>query len=167
MDYSFKERHRIDILPFYYTSRLSDGDVAYLQGITTYGTSDDDDQHRYGLNVEYILCGLTLFGQYIQATDGKMDRHGWYVQPSYKVEFKKRETFTAVEFLLRYEDYDVDLTQDIADSRTWDRQTTTVAIIIDVVKNLKIKTEYYLNDEDTGGSDVNNDELLIQLEAKF
>jgi hypothetical protein len=167
MDHSFKEEHHIDILPFYYISRLSDEDVAYLKGISTYGTSDADDQHRYGLNLEYLLRGFTFFGQYMRATDGKMDRDGWYVQESYKLKFKERKIFTAVEFLFRHENYNVDLSHDPSDSRTWDRRATTLAVITDIVKNLKVKTEYYFHDEDTGGDDVDNNELLVQLEAKF
>jgi hypothetical protein len=168
VDHTFKDGHKIDILPFYYTSELSDADVAYLQGITGYGGGyEDRDQRRYGFNVEYIRRDFTFFGQYMKAKDGTMDRDGWYIQPSYKMHYKDRSIFTASEVLFRYEEYNVDLANNAADSNTWDRQTTTFAVITDVAKNLKIKVEYYLNDEDTGGSEVDNDELLVQLEAKF
>jgi hypothetical protein len=168
LDHTFKEAHKIDVLPFYYTSELSDADVAHLQGITGYGGGfEDRDQRRYGFNVEYIMRDFTLFGQYMKAEDGTMDRDGWYLQPSYKMHYKGRNVFTASEVLLRYEEYNVDLANNAADSNTWDRQTTTLAVITDVVKNLKVKIEYYLNDEDTGGAEVDNDELLVQLEAKF
>jgi hypothetical protein len=168
----FKEGHKIDILPFYYKGELSDNDpdnddIDLLKQITTYGSSNDDTKERYGINVEYTLKDFTLFAQFIKATDGTMERTGWYLQPSYKVRIKNRKTFNAVEFLFRYDDYDVDLTRDPSDSRTWDRQKVVLAAIIDVAKNLKIKNEYYFNKESTGGGDVDNDELLIQFEAKF
>ncbi|MFQ5586987.1 MAG: hypothetical protein ACE5GF_09250 [Thermodesulfobacteriota bacterium] len=162
--FHFKEEHEIDVLPFIYVGELSDADVDHLQGISTYGTSTNNTKKRYGLNVEYILRDLTLFAQYIKATDGSMDRTGWYIQPSYKVKFSGRTTFTAVEFLFRYDDYDVDLPGDTADSRTWDREKIVLAAITDVAKNLKIKTEYYINNE---SAHVGNNELLVQLEAKF
>ncbi len=95
-----------------------------------------------------------------------MDRDGWYVQPSYKYSLGYNR-LTAVVFLLRYEDYNVDLTKNPTDSRTWDRQATTVALIASIVKGVKVKTEYYFNDEKTGGPDVDNNELLVQLEIKF
>ena len=168
IDLPLKEDHKLDFLPFYYSSRLSGNDVAYLQGITNYGvTNNKKRQERYGFNFKYLLKDFSFFAQYMHATDGIMDRNGWYIQPSYKIKCDKRKTFTAFEFLLRFEDYNVDLTKDPSDSRTWDRQTTTLAIIADLVKNTKIKTEYYINDESTGGSGVDNNELLVQLEVKF
>jgi hypothetical protein len=162
----FKKSHEIDLLPFYYKGELSSGDVAHLQGIAGYNSSQNNKE-RYGINIEYILKDFTFFAQYIKATDGTMKRTGWYLQPSYKVRIKDRKTFNAVEFVFRYDDYDVDLTRDPSDSRTWDRQKVVLAAITDVAKNLKIKTEYYFNDESTGGGNVDNDELLIQFEAKF
>jgi hypothetical protein len=166
----FKEGHEIDVLPFLYIGQLSDNDItgiAGLQSISTYGASTDDSKDRFGINVEYLLDDFTFFFQYISATDGSMDRKGWYIQPSYKVHLDGRETFTAVEFLFRYDDYNVDLTEVFADSRTWDRQQVTLAAITDVVKNIKIKAELNLHDESTGGAEVDNNEILVQLEAKF
>ena len=167
IDLPIKENHKIDILPFYYHSRLSGNDVAYLQGISTYGASNGKKQERYGFNFDYLLNAFTLFAQVMRATDGIMDRDGWYIQSSYKIKCKERKTFNAFEFLLRYEEYNVDLTKDPTDSRTWDRETITLAILTDVVKNTKVKTEYYFNDESTGGNGVNNNEFLVQLEVKF
>ena len=162
------ENHHIDILPFYYTATLSDDDVTYLQGISTYeGDIDDDDQDRFGVNVELVAGNGTIFGQYMMGTDGDMERKGWYSQLSYKVDLPEGNIIKSVEPLFRYEDYKVDLTADPTDSRTWDRQTTTLAVIIEIVKNLNFKAEYYMNDEDTGNGDVDNDEFLAQLEAKF
>ena len=167
IDHEFKENHKIDILPFYYTARLSDLDITYLNGISTYGASETRKQRRYGLNMEYLLRELTLFGQLMWATDGHMDRNGWYIQPSYVVKLKDRKTLTQVEFLLRIEAYKVDLDRDPTDSRTWNRDTFTLAAIADVVKNLKVKTEVLFNDEHTGGGSVRNNEVVVQLEAKF
>lgn len=168
LDLPIGEIHHLNFFPFFYTATLSDDDIAYLGGISTYsGTMDDDRQQRYGLNFELSAGGGTIFAQYMQATDGEMDRDGWYVQPSYKFKFKNRTSFNAVEVLVRYEDYNVDLAKDTDDSRTWDRQTTTVAFITDVAQNIKVKTEYYFNDEETGNGSVDNNELLVQLEAKF
>jgi len=167
LNHNFKEGHNIDILPFWYTSDLSDADVTYLETITTYGTgTTNKDQSRYGVSLDYTLGAFNFFGQYMMAEDGLMDRDGWYVQPSYKQKMGMNR-LKSVEFLVRYEDYTVDLVKDANDSRTWDRQTTTLAIISEIVKGFKIKTEYYINDEDTGGAEVDNNELLVQAEVKF
>jgi len=38
---------------------------------------------------------------------------------------------------------------------------------VDTEKNVLLKNEYYINREMTGGDEVDNDELLVQLEIKF
>ncbi|MFQ5329494.1 MAG: hypothetical protein ACE5D4_05845 [Thermodesulfobacteriota bacterium] len=162
----FKEGHEIDVFPFLYVGQLSSADITHLNGISGY-SSTDDSKDRFGINVEYLLDDFTFFFQYISATDGAMDRTGWYIQPSYKVHLDGRDTFTAVEFLFRYDDYNVDLPETFVDSRTWDRTEVTLAAITDVVKNIKIKAELNFHDESTGGAEVDNNELLVQLEAKF
>jgi cell division protein FtsB len=158
---------KIDVLPFYYHGSLSDADVAVLQGVNGYGTSAEDEKTRYGANVRYDIGNFTLIGQYIKGEDGRLDRTGWFVQPSYKIEVPGWNKFNAYEFVYRYNDLDVDLTNDPTDSLTWDRQQHIIALITDVYKNVKLKTEYFVNDEDTGAADVNNDEILVQLEIKF
>ncbi len=167
IDHVFKKGHKIDLLPFYYRSDLSDADLSYLQGISTYPAGDlQGRQERVGLNLDYHLRDFAFFGQYIEGKDGAMDRDGWYVQPSYKMPLGYNR-LAAVVFLLRYEEYNVSLTSNETDSRTWDRQATTVALIASIVKGFKVKAEYHFNDEKTGGPDVHNDELLVQAELKF
>ncbi len=166
LNHSFKEGHSIDILPFWYTADLSENDITYLNTINGYTNLVDKDQVRYGVNFDYLLGGFEFFAQYMKAEDGVMDRDGWYVQPSYKQKLGMNR-LQSVEFLLRYEEYNVDLPNVSTDSRTWDRQTTTIAVISEIVNGFKIKTEYYLNDEETGGADVDNNELLVQAEVKF
>ncbi len=170
VNHRFKEGHKVDILPFWYTSDLTMLDITYLNGISGYGalptSASNNDQTRYGVNLDYVLRQFSFFAQYMMAEDGVMDRDGWYVQPSYKHKLGMNR-LQSVEFLLRYEQYNVDLTNVATDSRTWDRQTTTLALVSEIVKGLKVKTEYYINDEDTGGAEVDNNELLLQLEVKF
>lgn len=167
IDYTIKEGHQIDILPFYYASDLSVDDITYLNGISTYPAgSTDNDQGRYGLNLSYVLRDFSFFGQYMKGKDGEMDRRGWYVQPAYKVHFGYPR-FKSLEFLVRYEEYHVDLVKDPTDSRTWDRTTTVIALLSEVVKGFKVKAEYDLNEEKTNGPEVDNNELVVQLEIKF
>jgi len=64
---------------------------------------------------------------------------------------------------LRYDDLDVDMGKDSTDSLTWD----SLAVIIDILKDSKLKLEYYINDEDIGGKDIDNNEFLMQQEIKF
>ena len=73
------------------------------------------------------------------------------------------------------------------DSRTWDRQKFDLGFIVDVTKNIKLKTEWSILQEDigklhnvlangatdprpapvNGGDDPDNDQFIVQLEAKF
>jgi len=167
MKHHFKDGHEIDVMPFLTIGELSAADVGYINGLPGIAGSTDDSKDRYGLNLEYLLNDMSFFFQYISATDGALDRKGWYIQPSYKVYFKDRPTFTAVEFLLRYDNYEVDQVNDPTDSRTWDRDSFVLAAITDVVKNVKVKAEYAFHGEETGGAEVDNNELVVQLEAKF
>ena len=108
-----------------------------------------------------------MIGQYLKAKDGCLDRTGWFVQPSYKVTVPKWQRFNGYEFVYRYNDLDVDLPNDPADFLTWNRQQQIFALIISAYKNVKLKTEVFINDEDTGADDIENDEFLTQLEIKF
>jgi len=166
LNHAFKAGHSIDLLPFWYTADLSPQDISYLNKIKNYTGGNDDTQTRYGLNLDYVLRGFSFFAQYMGAQDGGMDRDGWYVQPSFKQKLGMSR-LKSLEFLVRYEEYNVDLVPAPSDSRTWDRQVLTVAVTSEIVRGFKVKTEYYLKDEDTGGEDVNNDEFLMQLEVKF
>lgn len=166
INHTIKKDHHINVLPFYYKSELSPDDIGYLSKIKNYTGGSRNEQNRYGINLDYSLRGFSFFGQYMAGKDGGMDRDGWYVQPAYKLKLGMTR-LKSVEFLLRYEEYNVDLTKDPTDSRTWDRRTTTFAITTEIVSGFKVKTEYYVNDEKTGGSKVNNNELLIQFETKF
>lgn len=158
---------KIDILPFYYTGKLSSADVTFLQAITGYGTSTDDDKIRYGANARYDIGNFTLIGQYIKGEDGTLDRDGWFIQPSYKINIPGRDKFNGYELVYRYNDLDVDLANTTGDTLTWDREQHIVGLITDVYKNVKLKTEYFINEEDTGGGDIDNNEFLTQLEIKF
>lgn len=167
IDYRIKEGHQVDILPFYYASDLSEGDLIYLETISSYPPgATDKDQVRYGVNLDYVLRDFSFFGQYLKGEDGAMERDGWYVQPAYKAHFGYRR-LKSVELIIRYEEYNVDLVKDPNDSRTWDRRTTVLALLSEVVNGFMVKTEYDFNEEETNGPDVNNNELVVQFEVRF
>lgn len=168
---------KIDVLAFYYTDELSNNDITALQGYVsstafTY-TSDKRDKNRVGGGIDYRIKNIRVYGQYIKAVDGKLDRAGWYAQVSCKHKFADRKSFTAIEPLIRIGRLDVDWENTRSNPETWDREKTTIALITDFCKNVKIKTEYYMNGEDTGKDpitgrdDVENNEWLMQLEIKF
>ena len=112
------------------------------------------------------LKELTLVGEGARFDDGVLERTAWYVQGSHKWKFK-RTYLCSFEPLIRYGKLDTDWTKSFSKSASWDREMLTVALITELAKNVKLKAEYYINDEKTGDRSVNNDEFLVQLEYKF
>ncbi len=160
---------KVDLLLYYVYKELSDNDIEFLMDLPDYnGGHNEDNGYRYGFGVDYQIAGLRLYGQYIAAKDGTLERHGWYVQPSYKFKVPNVKYFSSHELLVRYGELDVDIDNTLDNPYTWDRQKITIALITDIYKNIKLKVERYINQEDTGDDeDVDNDEFMAQLEVKF
>lgn len=160
---------KVDILPFYYNGVLTDADVIFLQGIPGYtGSINDDEKTRYGSNFNYYFADLSFLAQILFAEDGALERRGWFVQPSYRIyENASWKWFSAYELLYRYSDLELDLPEVVTNSLTWDRQQHVLAMLVKVFSNTTLKIEYNINEEDTGGADVDNDEFLTQLEVKW
>lgn len=162
----------LDLLGFHYHGKLSDDDMAVLQDITGYGASTNDQSMFGGFNLDCNIRSFNLFGQFITAMDGELNRTGWYIQPSYKfslpgLNWNGTQAFMGMRLLARYSQLNLNLPAVSTDSLTWDREITTLALILDVVKNTKLKMEYSIMGESPGGSSVDNNELLIQLFFEF
>ena len=159
---------KIDILGWGLSGELSSADISFLQTNLSNYTSNNDDQYRFGVNVSYDLDDLNLTGQYIDAEDGELDRSAWFIQPSYSFDLPFDWKYCkGHRFLLRYGELDVDNTVAFARPATWNREELTLGLISDITKNLTAKIEYTWDDEATGNSDVNNDELVMRLEYEF
>jgi len=79
-----------------------------------------------------------------------------------------RKFFTALELLYSYSRCQLkNLQRTPYDARTWDREKHIIAFLFDITKNIKLKCEYSVNNEDTGGRDVQNNEFLTQLTMSF
>ena len=161
----------IDVLGFGFWGKLSDDDKAILSSKLPNYNSTSDKMRRYGGRAVYNykfdkLRKLTLVGEYAQLEDGKLKRDGWYLQASHKWKFK-RTYFKSFEPLIRYGRFDADWEKSFSKPCSWDREMLTIALITELARNVKLKTEYYINDEKTGKEEVDNDEFLVQLEFKF
>ncbi len=158
----------VDVLGFGYFNELSDADIAFLKSNLSSYNSNEERQCRTGLNLKYDLGNFNFFTQYITARDGDLSRYGWYVQPSYKVTLPVGwKYFKTHDLLVRYGRYNVNTPKAFSLPATWDREELLFAVITDVMQNVKLKTEYSINDEKTGNGAVRNDELLMQLEVSF
>ena len=86
---------------------------------------------------------------------------------------QKRDYLNGFEFLYRYNILDTKaggLADNISTSSfTWDRQTHSVAMNIQITEGALFRNEVHFNLEDTGGSPnkVDNNEFLAQLEIRF
>lgn len=167
-EYDFEKLGKFDALGFFYLSKMSAADETTLRTDVTGYDSDERDQYRYGLNLNYVLGNASLFTHFIQARDGDLDRFSWYIQPSYKIKLGERKFFYAVEPLFRYGALSLNIDEAVDDSLTWDREEFTFALITDIYKNIKLKTEYTIDQMDKGiGGTKNYGEFLAQLEVKF
>ncbi|MFH2012030.1 MAG: hypothetical protein ABIJ37_04880 [Pseudomonadota bacterium] len=157
----------LDVLAYAFIGQLDSTDVAFLASNFPGYTSTDNTQTRYGGRVTFMVEGLTVMGEIAKFEDGTLDRDGWYAQASYKIKTGNKNYITSIEPLVRYGEMNVDWPQAVGSTTTWDRQSTVIALITELAKNVKLKAEYYMFDEDTGGSSVNNNEILVQLQYKF
>lgn len=165
--HSFAENHSLDVFGFGYLAKLSGDDKTVLRSIPGYGNSGDDRKEMAGAAADYRLGDLSLGAEYIASGYGSLDRDGFFVQAAYKIKTGAGKCFTSIEPLIRYGELNVDLPNDPSDSLTWNREKITLALIVEIEKNVLLKNEYYINRESTGGAEVDNDELLVQLEIRF
>lgn len=170
---------KINILPFYYNDVLSEADMKFLQAIPGYGkTNTANKKQRYGVNLRYDYSDFTIMGQYLVAEDGALNRTGWFVQPSYLLYKNPNwQWFSTYELVYRYNDLDVDLPHIVdaatcglpndirCGSLTWDRQQHVLALLVNLIDRTSLKFEYIVNNENTGGAEVDNNEFLIQAEV--
>lgn len=123
---------------------------------------------------------------------GEWDRRAYEFFFRHKIplpgwEHAGRKWWTAVAPFMRFSAMDEkNITATPWDSRTWDRQKFDLGFIVDVTKNIKLKTEWSILQEDigklhfpnvtdplwrpapqSGGDDPDNDQFIVQLEAKF
>lgn len=171
LDLDFGEYGRADILGFGASGELSGDDVLFLQTeIPGYGQSADETKNFYGANLEYKIGEWDFFAQAIQGQDGEMERFAWYSELSYKFEFDGLRYLNSLRPLVRYSSLDTDLLPRAFSrngSLTWDRRQWLFGMIAELVSNVDFRAEYALNDEDTGGPEAQNNEMLFQLQVRF
>jgi len=164
---------------WYYTSELID-DFDWkiqlkqnLQDYTSLGDPTDKTHYWYGGRVGYDGCGIHLRGAYIESMDGNLPRLGYYAEGSYLI--TDVPDFLGIEGLepfVRYGELDIwDHPEQLGNPNTWDRQMTTLAFLTHIDDNLRLKFEYYILTENTGGAapedKVKDDQLLVQINFNF
>jgi hypothetical protein len=166
-----------DLLFYYINDRMNRyEDVEVLKSLANY---EDDlgranpNQNRFGGRFTLDMSGARWMSEYVRLYDGQLKRHAWYTMLSYchKLDgftLNDRKMLVGLTPLVRYDDLEVEIDKAERDARTWDRWGLTAGLIIDVMKHVKLKSEFTWNREQTGGPHhVKNDEFLTQLEVKF
>lgn len=160
---------KIDVLAWFFANKLTPDEVTALNAVLASGgySSLEDSKSMFGIRVTHNWQQVNFVGEYISSSTGDMDRKGWYIEPSYKFRTPWNRPKSIV-VLIRYNDLDNGLINDPGEVLTWDWQVFTLAGIVEIQKNVKVKLEYSFIDEDTGGAvDVENNEFLAQLEVTF
>lgn len=174
--FHFYPEATLDLVGFGIWSRMTAEDD---EGDAFTGFPQHDNQQRLGFRIVYeaeisVPLGeaepLLMF-EYIAAEDGKLERDAWYLQASYELSLARpliRDRFiTEIEPLIRFGKYNVDVAKCFYDPLTWDREQLTLALLADIVDNVSLRIEYDINDEETGGREIDNNEFRVQLRTRW
>jgi hypothetical protein len=173
-----------DIMGFYFNDSLTDADLGFyrdnLQDVDSsliwadraaLEVVDVRGKELYGANAEVDLGDLVVAGQWIEGRDGKVRRRGGYVEATYGIELATPLVMEAfireVTPLVRYEWLSTNLPRTPSNTLTWDRRRWALGLIVEVRKNVNLKTIYAFNEERTGDGDPDTNELVVQLELMF
>jgi hypothetical protein len=167
-----------DLLVYYINDRMNRGeDLDVIDAFPNYHKLESGaprpNQNRVGSRLTVNAFGARVMGEYLFLQDAMLKRHAWYTMFSYKlkldgVDINGRNWLVGLTPVVRFDNLDVLVDKEETDSRTWDRWGTTFALIIDLLKHVKLKNEFTVNKEHTGGTNmVRNNEFLTQLEVKF
>jgi len=183
----FRELGELELVGFYYNDELTDEAVAVLQNELNV-TSQKRNMSRLGLSLGYHVeayhllkamgaleranprrgDGLYVFYQWIGAEDGDLDRKGWYTQASYRFSNPGRWRYLrSFEPVVRYSELNVDQAHIASLPLTWSRRQWLLGMVVEIVRDVFLRAEYTVNDETTGSGGVDNNELLLQLLARF
>jgi phosphate-selective porin OprO and OprP len=132
---------------------------SYYNGYDMWTTSKTDPaknqvRKRIGGELSYALNNLSFKGEYIQGTDAKTDRSGWYAQAGYYFIPKK------FQVIIKYDSYDPDLDKDKNISTNY---VTCLSYYFNDFTRLQGSFTY----RDEEGTQINNDVIALQLQIGF
>ncbi len=164
-----------ELMGFYYNDSLGDGDLIYLQSTRFEGSDIASSNLRgkelWGGNAVLKLGGFTGTAHMMEGRDGRLRRKTGFVEANYRWDFEQPlfvdQIVTGVMPLVRYEWLDMSCPNNPAQSVTYDRERWVLAVIAPVMETIDLMMEYAINEDDTGGRDPNNNEVVITLEVRF
>ncbi len=173
LDLSLGTEGRLGLIGFYYWDRLSADDISdgadgLDDQLNFVSTGDGKTRAGGGIKIQPAK-NLRIAAMFLTAKDADVDRSAWFGELAYKIPLEGGEKLKAIEAIVSYGTLtiDTDVSKDTTLPGTWDRTKLIVGAHFHLPDKTKIKLEYYLNGETTGGAEVDNDELIVQLEIKF
>jgi len=174
----------IDVMGFYYKTRLSEG--AKLRG-TFYegdldilnGTGDrslpisGDEREEYGLNLDSRVGGFSLFAQLVKEEAAGLPRLGIEVEAGYRFALgdlaDPGDLFPAIQPAVRWSRLENDFTAPrgfVAPSFAWDWDKLDLGLRVTIVRKLDLTLEYSFHDM-AASREINHDEALATLRLAF
>jgi hypothetical protein len=176
-------RKGIDVLGFYYGTRLSEaaklfgtfyeGDLDILNGSGVSLPIEGDERTEWGFDVDAQLGELGMFVQYVNETAASLPRHGIEVELGYSFVLGDRgdpkALFTVIQPVVRYSKLDNDFKAPrgfVAPSVAWDWTKIDVGARVTILQNIDLTVEYAFHDI-VAARPVNHDEFLTTLRFRF
>jgi phosphate-selective porin OprO/OprP len=112
------------------------------------------ERNRYGFDLNYEWKNLAVRGEYINGTDDKTERDGYYFTAGYYFLQKK------LQVLGRYDFYDADKSK-TDNASTW----YVVAANYSFTPNIRLQANYTFKEEE--GTSINNNFAAVQFQIGF
>jgi hypothetical protein len=181
---SVDQQRGIDLMGFYYKTRLSEG--APLRGTFYEGDLDildgagglslpisGDDREEYGANLDVRWGGLSLFGQVVKEEAAGLPRTGFEVEAGYRLVLgdlaDPSDLFPQVQPAVRFSRLENDFAAPrgfVAPSFAWDWDKLDIGLRVTIVKRLDLTLEYSYHDV-AASRPIHHDEALATLRVVF
>ncbi len=174
----------LDVMGFYYHTRLSEG--AKLRGTFYEGDLDilngtgglalpisGDEREEYGVNLDTRLAGFSLFAQVVKEKAAGLPRLGIELEAGYRIALgdlaDPGDLFPAIQPAVRWSRLENDFTAPrgfVAPSFAWDWDKLDLGLRLTIVRKLDLTLEYSLHDIQAS-REIQHDEALATLRLAF
>jgi len=181
---SADQQRGLDLMGFYYRTRLSEG--AKLRGTFYEGDLDildgagglplpisGDDREEYGANLDVRWGGFSLFGQVVKEEAAGLPRTGFEVEAGYRLVLgdlaDPNDLFPQVQPAVRFSRLENDFAAPrgfVAPSFAWDWDKLDIGLRVTIIRRLDLTLEYSYHDI-AASRPINHDEALATLRVVF
>jgi hypothetical protein len=181
---SADQRHGIDLMGFYYKTRLSEG--AKLRGTFYEGDLDllngagdrslpisGDQREEYGLDLDTRVGGFSLFAQLVKEESARLPRLGIEVEAGYRFALgdlaDPGDLFPQIQPAVRWSRLENDFTAPrgfVAPSFAWDWDKLDLGLRVTIIRRVDLTLEYSFHDV-AASREILHDEALATLRLTF